>query len=122
MDAERADRADEESAGDETGEDAETTPASEEVPLGEVPADEEPTDEAEPERVTTEEPERARADPESPREVVDERPARVTYEWSPGGGSCTRCGETVGRLWRTDADDPDAGDGQVAVCADCKDW
>lgn len=40
-------------------------------------------------------------------------PIGTTYAWSPDGGECALCGETVGARWR---------DGGDLVCADCKNW
>jgi hypothetical protein len=44
-------------------------------------------------------------------------PALSTYEWTPGGADCGRCGETVEKRWR-DGD----GTGEALVCAECKEW
>jgi hypothetical protein len=44
-------------------------------------------------------------------------PALSTYDWTPGGADCGRCGETVEKRWR-DGD----GTGEAMVCADCKEW
>ncbi|WP_134668807.1 DUF7573 domain-containing protein [Halorussus marinus] len=40
-------------------------------------------------------------------------PARSTYAWSPRGGECADCGESVERRWRDDG---------ALVCGDCKEW
>lgn len=36
-----------------------------------------------------------------------------TYEWTPDGTACERCGTTVNRRWRDD---------ERFVCAECKSW
>jgi hypothetical protein len=48
---------------------------------------------------------------------VGVEPALSTYDWTPGGADCNRCGETVEKRWR-DGD----GTGEALVCADCKEW
>jgi len=40
-------------------------------------------------------------------------PATVTYQWTPAGASCDRCGARVERRWRDDG---------AYVCEDCKEW
>jgi hypothetical protein len=40
-------------------------------------------------------------------------PATVTYQSTPAGASCDRCGAHVERRWR---------DGDAYVCVDCKEW
>jgi hypothetical protein len=40
-------------------------------------------------------------------------PATTTYDWEPGGGACTVCGERVNRRWESE-------DG--LVCQACKEW
>ena len=40
-------------------------------------------------------------------------PATVTYDWSPDGAACERCGETVERRWLDDGEH---------VCESCKEW
>lgn len=40
-------------------------------------------------------------------------PARATYDWTPDGAACTRCGAAVEKRWRDDGG---------MVCADCKEW
>ncbi len=49
--------------------------------------------------------------------VEDVAPAVSTYRWSPAGGECADCGESVERRWRADGE----RDGAL-VCADCKEW
>lgn len=44
---------------------------------------------------------------------VDVEPARATYGWTPDGGACECCGDSVEKRWRDE-------DGMV--CAGCKDW
>ncbi|OYR57456.1 DUF7573 domain-containing protein [Halorubrum halodurans] len=43
----------------------------------------------------------------------DVAPAESTSTWSAEGADCDRCGATVERRWRDDAD---------LVCADCAEW
>jgi hypothetical protein len=45
-------------------------------------------------------------------------PAVSTYEWTPTGAECPRCGTVVERRWRDEAAD-DTGE---LVCFDCKVW
>ena len=66
----------------------------------------------------------AETDPESPDSksddaptVEDVAPAVSTYRWSPAGGECADCGESVERRWRADGE----RDGAL-VCGDCKEW
>ena len=47
----------------------------------------------------------------------DVTPAVSTYSWSPEGGDCADCGESVERRWRADGQ----RDGEL-VCEDCKEW
>ncbi|EFW92034.1 hypothetical protein ZOD2009_11175 [Haladaptatus paucihalophilus DX253] len=49
---------------------------------------------------------------EKPDEPAVE-PARATYDWTPDGAACTRCGAAVEKRWRDDGG---------MVCADCKEW
>lgn len=44
-------------------------------------------------------------------------PAVSTYAWSPDGGTCADCGESVAKRWRAEGQ----RDGDL-VCADCKVW
>jgi hypothetical protein len=44
-------------------------------------------------------------------------PAVSTFDWSPEGGECAGCGESVQRRWRADGER-----GGELVCADCKEW
>ncbi|WP_135826889.1 DUF7573 domain-containing protein [Halorussus ruber] len=44
-------------------------------------------------------------------------PAVSTFDWSPEGGECADCGESVARRWRADGER-----GGELVCADCKEW
>lgn len=39
--------------------------------------------------------------------------AGPTFEWTPAGGTCGRCGATVERRWDDDG---------ALVCAECKAW
>ena len=61
------------------------------------------------------------ADTDTETETDDDRPvtpAVSTYEWTPTGAECPRCGTVVERRWRDGADD-DTGE---LVCFDCKVW
>ncbi len=40
-------------------------------------------------------------------------PAVSTFEWTPDGAACARCGETAARRWRND---------EELVCSACKTW
>ena len=40
-------------------------------------------------------------------------PVESTYHWTPGGGPCGTCGETVEERWRQ---------GEELVCPACKEW
>lgn len=53
----------------------------------------------------------------APDDDTEIAPAVSTFDWSPAGGACSDCGETVERRWR--ADGQRGGD---LVCADCKEW
>lgn len=45
--------------------------------------------------------------------VSDIDPVESTYDWTPGGAPCARCGSSVEERWRSD-------DG--LVCPECKVW
>ena len=47
--------------------------------------------------------------------TAESDPAVPTMRWSPEGDACADCGATAPRLWH-------AGDDDVFVCADCKEW
>jgi hypothetical protein len=51
--------------------------------------------------------------PDDGKRETDVDPVTATYAWDPGGGTCPRCGTTVGRRWRGEAG---------LVCDDCKEW
>ncbi|WP_132058004.1 DUF7573 domain-containing protein [Halorussus amylolyticus] len=54
---------------------------------------------------------------DAPETTPDADPAVSTYAWSPGGGNCSECGESVEKQWRAGGQ----RDGDL-VCADCKEW
>lgn len=53
----------------------------------------------------------ADGDPASDDDLVD--PTSVTSSWCSDDGSCSACGEPVGRLWQS---------GDQRVCTACKPW
>lgn len=58
------------------------------------------------------------AETESATEAAESvEPAVSTYAWSPEGGTCADCGESVEKRWRAEGQ----RDGDL-VCADCKEW
>lgn len=64
--------------------------------------------------------EEATVDPTSDGEAADPspdekpaEPATSTYQWSPDGPACDRCGDAVDQRWRDD---------DAMVCGKCKDW
>ncbi|MFB6126140.1 MAG: hypothetical protein ABEJ79_02415 [Halolamina sp.] len=52
---------------------------------------------------------------DSDAEPANVEPAAVTFAWSPEGGECAVCGDTVARRWRRET-------APGRVCADCKEW
>jgi hypothetical protein len=50
-------------------------------------------------------------------ELLTTDPAVSTFDWSPEGGECADCGESVERRWRADGER-----GGELVGADCKEW
>ncbi|GAB3324270.1 hypothetical protein EI982_11680 [Haloplanus rallus] len=58
---------------------------------------------------------RAGNDGDGDAATAESDPAVPTMRWSPEGDACADCGATAPRLWH-------AGDDDVFVCADCKEW